>query len=96
MDFQTLFPKQKPIIACIHLLPLPGAPLYDGDLSKIYEKALLEAKLFQQHGVHGLIIENFHDKPFFPDRVPPETIATLSAIARTIVSSINLPIGINV
>lgn len=96
MDFKTLFPNKKPIIACVHLLPLPGAPLYDGDLTAIYDQALLEAETFQKKGIHGLIIENFNDKPFFPDRVPNETVATLAGIARTIVKSTNLPIGINV
>lgn len=96
MNFNTLFPNEKPIIACIHLLPLPGAPLYGGNVSAIYEQAILEAEIFKQHGVHGLIVENFRDKPFFPDRVPAETIATLAGVARTLVKSTNLPIGINV
>ncbi len=94
--FHDLFPKQKPIIGCIHLQALPGAPLYDGNLQAVYDQALQEADILKRQGLHGLIIENFRDKPFFPNRVPAETIATLSAIAREIIQLVNVPVGINV
>lgn len=93
--FCKLFPS-KPVIACIHLPALPGAPMYDGDMNFIYEKALEEAKFFENSGVNGLIIENFRDKPFYPDQVPPETIASFAAVGREIVKSISIPVGINV
>ncbi|MFI4937418.1 MAG: BtpA/SgcQ family protein [Candidatus Berkiellales bacterium] len=96
MKFHNLFPKIKPVIGCIHLLPLPGAPLYDGNLTSIYDKALEEAEIFKRQGIHGLIIENFGDKPFFPNRVPAETIATLSAVSREICKLDDVPVGINV
>lgn len=94
--FYDLFPKQKPIIGCIHLHALPGAPLYDGNLQVIYDQALQEAEIFKRQGIHGLIIENFRDKPFFPNRVPAETIAAISAIAREIIQLVDVPVGINV
>ncbi len=95
-NFYNLFPKNKPIIGCIHLLALPGAPLYEGNLNAVYETALQEAEIFKRQGIHGLIIENFRDKPFFPNRVPAETIAALSGIAREIVRLVDVPVGINV
>lgn len=95
-NFYNLFPKQKPIIGCIHLQALPGAPLYDGNLPAVYDQALQEAEILKRQGLHGLIIENFRDKPFFPNRVPAETIATLSAIAREIIQLVDVPVGINV
>ena len=96
MTFHDLFPNEKPIIACIHLLPLPGAPLFDGNINALYEHALQETEIFKRNGVQGLIIENFRDKPFFPGKVPPETIAALSGISREIIKSFDKPVGINV
>lgn len=94
-SFEELFPVKRPLIACIHLMPLPGSPRYDGDRKKIYEKALDEVEILNKYNVDGLIIENFRDKPFYPDRVPPETIASLSAVGREIVKKVDVPVGIN-
>jgi membrane complex biogenesis BtpA family protein len=96
MKFTHLFPKTKPIIGCIHLAALPGAPLYDGNLEAIYNTALSDADILQRHGVQALIIENFRDKPFYPDQVPAETVAAMSSVAREIVKSVKIPVGINV
>lgn len=96
MKFHDIFPKNKPIIAVIHLLPLPGSPLYEGNPSKIYEQALSEAEIFERQGVHGIIIENFRDIPFYPDRVPAETVAFMSSLSREIINKTRIPLGINV
>ena len=69
---------KKPVIACVHLLPTPGSPQYDGNIDQIYERALAEAKIFSDCGVDALIVENFRDGPFFPGHVPVETSATLA------------------
>jgi uncharacterized protein len=94
--FHDLVKTRKPVIACVHLPALPGAPAYEGDMTFIYERALEEALLFEQHGIDALIIENFRDKPFYPDRVPPETIASIAAVGREIVNAVSIPVGINV
>jgi len=96
MAFHNLFNSQKPIIGCIHLLPLPGSPLYDGNLERIYDLALSEADQLVKGGVDALIVENFRDKPFYPDRVPAETVAALSGVGREIVKACKVPVGINV
>lgn len=96
MNFQDLFKSKKPLIACIHLLPLPGSPLYSGSMTAIYDQALHETAIFKKYNVDGLIVENFRDKPFYPGRVPAETVAALSAVTREIVKQANMPVGINV
>jgi hypothetical protein len=95
MNFQELFPRHKPVIACIHLLPLPGAPRYQGSMRQIYDTALAEVALFQRYAVDGLIVENFRDAPFFPHRLPPETTAALAAVTREIVRVAQVPVGVN-
>lgn len=92
----TLFSHPCPVLAVIHLLPLPGAPRYAGEMQQVYEQALQEAEIFARQGVDGLIVENFQDAPFYPERVPVETVASMSAVVREIVKHVNLPIGVNV
>jgi len=96
MSLQDLFGRKKPLIACVHLLALPGAPRFSGDMRAVYDAALAEADIFKRHGVDGLIVENFRDKPFYPGRVPAETVASLAAVTREIVRSSALPVGVNV
>jgi membrane complex biogenesis BtpA family protein len=93
--FRDLFTQPKPVIGCIHLKALPGSPLYNGKMGPIYEQALAECELYQSHGVDGLIIENFGDRPFYPDNVPSETIAAMTAIGREIILQTKMPVGIN-
>ena len=93
--FSENFPNKKSVIGVIHLPALLGSPLYDGNLKKIYEQALQEADILNRH-TDGIIIENFGDKPFFPNSVPAETIATMAAIGREVVRQTDVPIGINV
>lgn len=95
MRFQEVFRTRKPLLACIHLLPLPGAPLYGGSMAEIYERALEEAAIFEQNGIDGLIVENFRDKPFFPAKIPGETLAALAAVTREVVRRVKVPVGVN-
>ena len=91
-----LFAVKKPVIGCLHLLALPGAPLYGGNMKPIYEKALEEAATLSKHDIDGLIIENFRDQPFYPGRVPIETVAALTAVAREVKRQYTCPLGVNV
>jgi membrane complex biogenesis BtpA family protein len=95
MTFKDLFPSPKPLIACIHLLPLPGAPRYRGSMREVYDTALDEAAIFARYGIDGLMVENFRDIPFYPHRLPAETIAALAAVTREIVRAVRLPVGVN-
>jgi len=94
-DFFNLFKTEKPLIGVIHLMPLPGSPRYEGDRKIIYEKALEEVRVFVKYGIDGFLIENFRDKPFYPGRIPAETIASLAAIGKNIVDEVQVPVGIN-
>src|SRR5213596_168746 len=85
MTFQDLFGARKPLIGVLHLLPLPGAPLYDGAMQKVYDQALAELDVFRRHGLDSVIVENFRDMPYFPGRVPAETIAAMAVVSREIV-----------
>lgn len=95
MTFQKLFGNTKPLIACIHLQALPGAPLYNNNFDNILEKALAEVEIFKSNKVHGLIVENFRDVPFYPGKLPAETIAAMAILTYEIKKTFNGPIGVN-
>jgi uncharacterized protein len=86
----------KPVIGMIHLPALPGAPGYRGGLASIREHILADAQALRDGGVHGLMLENFGDVPFFADSVPTHTVTHMTALAQLVKEEIDLPLGINV
>ena len=95
MIFKDLFKNPKPIIACIHLMPLPGSPNYSGKITEVYDIALSEVEIYKRYPINGLIIENFRDMPFYPNKLPAETIAAMAAVTREIVNVVQIPVGVN-
>ncbi|GIW75441.1 MAG: phosphoribosylanthranilate isomerase [Phycisphaerae bacterium] len=83
------------IIGMIHLPPLPGSPRYGGDLRAIRDAVLRDVDALVSAGIHGLMIENFGDTPFFASRVPQETVAHMTSLATHVRMQTDLPIGIN-
>lgn len=87
----------KPVIGMIHLLALPGAPLFRGDVGGIRDAVLRDAEALVSGGVHGLMIENFGDVPFYPGRVPAGVVAQMTVLAGEVVRRFpQTPLGINV
>ena len=96
MDLKALFRADRPLIGMVHLGPLPGSPRFQGDWEETLEIALADAKAISVGGMHGLIIENFNDVPYFPGRVPPVTVAAMTDAGRRIRRAVDIPLGINV
>ena len=93
--------KLPDLIGVIHLAPLPGSPgaegySYQDALQNAGYLAVKEAKLLQQAGFGGIIIENFGDAPFYKSMVPRETVGAMSIIATAVRESVRIPVGINV
>src|SRR3954466_6616533 len=100
-DPPTLLPQwprsRKVVIGMIHLLPLPGSPRYAGDVKAVREAALRDAAALHEGGVHGLMIENFGDVPFYPSRVPAHVVAAMTVMAAEVRRAVpQVPLGINV
>ncbi len=91
-----LRPDTKPIFGMLHLPPLPGAPRYGGTMDAVLDATLRDADTLVAGGVDGLLMENFNDTPFYPDRVPPFVVAHMTVLAREVVSRFDVPLGINV
>lgn len=76
------FNDKKPLaIGCVHVLPLPGAAGYAGDISSIINKAVEEALIYAETGFDAIILENMHDTPYLRGHVYPETVAAMTAVA---------------
>ncbi|MDZ4686868.1 MAG: BtpA/SgcQ family protein [Planctomycetaceae bacterium] len=85
-----------PVIGMVHAPPLPGSPRYAGNWDAIESQIVADVEALSAGGVDGLMLENFGDTPFYPDQVPPITIACLTRLACAITRRTPLPLGINV
>jgi len=84
-------------IGMVHLQALPGSPFWQGDLSVVTAAALTDASALFEAGVRVVMIENYHDVPFYPGRVPAETVAAMTAIISTLGHEFpQLALGVNV
>ncbi len=95
---RTLFGRDQPIIGVVHLLPLPGAPRFDGEaVEAIYQRGLDDARAYLAGGCDAVIVENHGDIPFSkPDDIGPETAAHMAVVSDRIRRELKRPIGINV
>ncbi len=86
-----------PVIGMVHLRALPGSPGWQGDLDAVGEAALRDAAALADGGVGALMVENYHDVPFFAGAVPAVTVAAMTRLAGAIVDAHpGLPVGVNV
>ena len=95
-EFEQLFNTKKPIIGMVHLPPLPGAPIYNGEgLDSVIEYALAETKKLIDGGVNGIQVENYGDHSYFVNIAADETIAAISIVAHELRKKYpDIPMGI--
>src|SRR5258708_39259037 len=86
----------KTLIGVVHLLPLPGAPRWRGQLDAVIKLAVADAKAYQSGGADAVCIENFCDVPFSKGAAGPETVAAMAAAGYAVGAAVTLPIGFNV
>jgi uncharacterized protein len=93
---EQLFGRTKPVIAMMHLLPLPGRPLYDrhSGMMAIVDALRRDLDILQEGGVDGLLFCNEGDRPYplHTDRAP---IAALAAVIGELRPHIRLPYGVD-
>ncbi len=88
---------RPPVIGMVHLAPLPGSPLWGGDLEAVLAAARRDADALVAGGVGGLMIENFGDVPFAPGRVGSVTVAAMAAVGAELGRRHpGVPLGFNV
>lgn len=86
----------RPVYGMVHLLPLPGAPLFGGSIDAVIDAALRDARAISDGGCDGILFENFGDKPFHATRVEAITIAAMTRVISDVVRAVRLPFGVNV
>lgn len=85
-----------PLFGMVHLLPLPGAPLYGGSMEPVIEAAVRDAGALAAGGCAAIIFENFGDRPFFPEVVPAATVAAMTRVITATMARVELGFGVNV
>jgi membrane complex biogenesis BtpA family protein len=94
-DFKDLI--NPAVVGMIHLQPLPGSPRWGGDMNMVLESALGDAEALVAGGITAVMIENYHDVPFYPGSAPAETVAAMSVLVQGIRSAYpELLLGVNV
>ncbi len=94
-DFHQLI--EPAAVGMIHLHPLPGSPRWDGDMEAVISAALADAEALAGGGFNSVMIENYHDIPFFPGRVPAETVAAMTVLVQAVGMAFpGLMTGVNV
>ena len=96
LALEHLFGKPRVLVGVVHLGPLPGSPGYRGSMDEILERAVADAAALEAGGLDGAIVENFGDAPFYPERVPPETVAAMTRVVAEIRRLRKFPVGVNV
>src|SRR5260370_40502268 len=93
---ETLFGCSKPVIAMMHLLPLPGRPLYDdrGGIEAIVDALRRDLDILQEGAVDGLLFCNEGDRPY-PLHSDSAPIAAMAAAIGELRPHIRLPYGVD-
>jgi len=85
-----------PLVAMVHLPPLPGAGNYAGEtVAVLAGRAVAEAELLLSAGFSWLLLQNTHD---YPSRstVPVSSLTAMAAIGHAVADAFSGTIGINV
>lgn len=95
MQYTGIFDNEWPVVGMVHLPGLPGAP-GGKKLTEVYEQALADAQALIEGGVDAMLIENYGDRPYYPENVPKHTVAQMTAVTKEIQRVADIPVGINV
>lgn len=95
--FKTLFGDTKPVIAMVHLPPLPGSPLYEpgGGIQAIVEAARRDLQALQAADVDAVMFGNENDRPY-ELAVDTASTATMAYVIGQLRGEIAKPFGVNV
>ena len=91
-----MFRPDDDVVGMVHLPALPGAPGFDGSREAIRERALSDARALAAGGVDAVLVENFGDAPFYPDRVPRHVVASMTDLVGAVSRAVDCPVGVNV
>jgi len=91
---KEIFGVTKPVVAMLHLDPLPGQPNFVSH-ERVYQRALEDLIKLQTGGVNGILIENWKEDSLTAE-TSPMTAEGMLAIVKSLRTNIRVPFGINV
>ncbi len=93
---QKLFKVRKPIIAMLHLDPLPGDPRYNfnSNMKTVVKHAKEDLRALQNGGVDGVLISNEFSLPY-ERRMSYVTPSAISRVVGELKESLKIPFGID-
>ena len=93
-EHKKIFGCDKPIIGCLHLLPLPGTPYYNEEttIEKNIERLKHDAAILMENGVDAVVFANEGDRPYLTS-VGPEVIAVYVRVVTEVLPMIHVPYG---
>ena len=96
-QMSRIFRRPKPVIAMLHTGPTPGAVGYHSVECSV-ERAVLEARVYIEHGVDALLLENMHDFPCVHEREQgPEVAAFMTRVLAAVKRHARAtPVGVQV
>jgi hypothetical protein len=91
-----LLALHKPIVAMVHLLPLPGSSGFDagGGMRRILDGAARDIEALQSAGVDALMFGNEGDRPY-RTRASGAGLAAMAAAIGELKPLLRLPFGVN-
>ncbi|MDR2931126.1 MAG: BtpA/SgcQ family protein [Propionibacteriaceae bacterium] len=94
---QPLFGTTKPVVAMLHLMPLPGDPHYDetAGMAAVIDRAARELDGLQAGGVDAIMFSNEFSLPYLT-KTEPLTAIAMARIIGQLKSAIEVPFGVNV
>ncbi|TRY78197.1 hypothetical protein TCAL_06763 [Tigriopus californicus] len=96
----SLWPRVRGHIwGMVHVGALPGTPLNAGQWRARLDQALSESRIYAQHGLDGIILENMHDLPYVqPQAMGPEITAHMAVIAHEVraITPSHMSVGIQI
>jgi membrane complex biogenesis BtpA family protein len=96
-EFHRLLGPERPaLIGVCHLPPLPGSPRHADPIAALVERAVSDARGYEEGGMAAVLVENYGDHPLYPDDAPKETVAALTAAAVAVRRAVSIPVGVNV
>ncbi len=96
MDVRMWLKQSRPMIGMVHLLALPGAPLWQGSLQQVLDRACADAGACEAAGFDAVLVENYGDMPFCASSVEPHTVAAMTWIVTQLKGELAIPLGVNV
>ncbi len=93
---REIFKQEKTVIGMVHVQALPGTPANKYSMTQIIAEAVQEAKIYEESGMHSIMLENMHDVPYLKEQVGPEIIAAMTAVAGEVRKAVKVPLGIQI